>query len=199
MADLELLILNGVKKMRDFKKEDSYVSVVKYQPNDDPEKIDLFQTDVDCQAIFDLARTKKEGDLLSYDEAAKVVVRCKDIEVIKKKTQYVARKMLREGYVFDPIENYGYKRLTPPEIIDVAPRKHRYARNKFRRNRKALLSANDKKLNNSQKVRKNTMLAICGMILHLANPNEIKKTESKSNNHKLSFDPKANLKYLFGS
>lgn len=158
----------------------------------------MINSNIDAKSIYELLENKPIDTTVTYQEIEAVCLN-KNSDKIRSSANRAIRALLNNGIVYHNIRLLGYKRANSSDIVKKAPSYLQSAKRRLSTNQKALQVANDKELSKEEQVKKNTMYAITGVLMHLIQPKQIKQIEQKAINHTLTFNPEDSLKFLTNS
>jgi hypothetical protein len=145
-------------------------------------------TSLDARTIFERLKKMEPNETISYQELSDLTGR--DIprhwHIL-----VTARKMtLRENIAFDVITNWGLKRLTDSDIVNIGSVRPLNKTRSICRNGKQFLNAATE-VTNEERIRVNTSLSLLGTIQLFSAPKAVTKimaAQSKVNYGELSYD-----------
>lgn len=134
---------------------------------------------IDTRLLLQRLLKAKVGEIITYRELNREIDRDVQREA-NACLQSAMRAALRQMMVFSTIRNVGVKRLTDRELAGVgeATRLH-ISRSARLAMRKMTMVQDFKSLNNAEKVRHNTALAMLGAVAHIASPNQVRTLEGR--------------------
>ena len=155
----------------------------------------IVNSNIDAKTIYELLENQPIDTTVTYSEIRDTCLN-KNPEKIKSSTNRAINALLDNGIVYHNIRNIGYKRATSSDIVSKAPSLIQSAKRRLSKNKKALEVANDSDLSKDEIIKKNTLYAVTGVLMHLIKPKQIKQIEQKAISQTLSFNPEDSLKYL---
>lgn len=155
-----------------------------------------FSKNIDVENLKDYLKDGEIGKTYTYMELKD---KCINKDSWRFSLNYAIKKLRGLKIIYHNIRNVGYKRVTAEEILLKNPKFFEYAKRRLKHGSQEIVSVNDNELTNEQKIKRNTLLAQNGVLLHLMKPKQMGIVEQGVIKEQKKFNPAESLKYLVNS
>jgi hypothetical protein len=134
---------------------------------------------IDTRLLLQRLLQAKVGEVITYQDLNGQIDRDVQREA-NPCLQSAMRSALRQMMVFSTIRGVGVKRLTDRELAGIGDATRQHISRSARMAMRKMAAVQDfDTLNNEEKVRHNTNLAMLGAVAHIASPNQMKTLEGR--------------------